>query len=262
MAIELTTATPETLLELRTALSAMGSVGNETIQGVKTFSQDLQTNSRFLSGGVDLADIFITSQTDNQLLAFNDITDELIITGGNSVFLNSLNNTTFNTNSGKYEDVSTTVQSNSSNWESTYNTFSSVSSTFLTTETESQILNFNEINQELSITNGNTVSLSSLIDDAGTDLSVRALTSNWEDTSTTVQSNSANWNYQGTDLKNLSGNWQTAYQAISANDLVRSNATFETPTTGISAINNLVTLTQETYDALTIKLPTTLYVII
>jgi len=43
---------------------------------------------------------------------------------------------------------------------------------------------------------------------------------------------------------------------------VRSTSTLETPTTGISAVNNIVTLSQATYDALTIKLPTTLYVIV
>jgi len=43
---------------------------------------------------------------------------------------------------------------------------------------------------------------------------------------------------------------------------VRSTSTLETPTTGISAINNIVTLSQATYDALTVKLPTTLYVIV
>jgi len=59
-----------------------------------------------------------------------------------------------------------------------------------------------------------------------------------------------------------SNQWSTAYQQTSANDLVRSNQTFETPTTGISAIQNIVSLSQATYDALTVKQPTTLYVIV
>ncbi len=116
--------------------------------------------------------------------------------------------------------------------------------------------------------------------------------------STVVQSNSANWNdsynitteYQNasgnfvtdTDFssyqtnvatstatllpisiyQNASGNWETAYQQTSANDLVRSNETFETPTTGISAIQNIVSLSQATYDTLNVKLPTTLYIIV
>lgn len=43
---------------------------------------------------------------------------------------------------------------------------------------------------------------------------------------------------------------------------VRSTSTLETPTTGISAVNNIITLSQATYNALTVKLPTTLYVIV
>jgi hypothetical protein len=44
--------------------------------------------------------------------------------------------------------------------------------------------------------------------------------------------------------------------------VVVSTSTFETPTTGISAISNIVSLSQATYDALTVKLPTTLYIIV
>lgn len=43
---------------------------------------------------------------------------------------------------------------------------------------------------------------------------------------------------------------------------VQSTSTLETPTTGISAVNNIVALSQATYDTLTVKLPTTLYVIV
>jgi len=102
MAIELTTATPQTLLEIRQALSAVGSVGNETVTGLKTFSNDVRTNGRFLSGGVDLASLFVTSETDNQLLAFNNNTGELIITGGNTVVLSAMRT-----------ETSTFVQNNS-----------------------------------------------------------------------------------------------------------------------------------------------------
>jgi len=44
--------------------------------------------------------------------------------------------------------------------------------------------------------------------------------------------------------------------------VVVSTSTLETPTTGISAINNIVALSQATYNALTVKLPTTLYIIV
>jgi len=152
-------------------------------------------------------------------------------------------------------EATTLVRSNSANWEFAYNVASAyvtVSSTFLTSETDSQTLSFNEGTKELSISNGNFVSLSALIDDTGIDTSVRNLTANWESTYTTVQtnsaswdatyesgsdlevrsltgiwdstfttvsSNSANWNYRGTDIKELSGNWQSAYAYVSANSV-------------------------------------------
>jgi hypothetical protein len=44
--------------------------------------------------------------------------------------------------------------------------------------------------------------------------------------------------------------------------VVVSTPSFETPTTSISSINNIVALSQATYNALTVKLPTTLYIIV
>jgi hypothetical protein len=44
--------------------------------------------------------------------------------------------------------------------------------------------------------------------------------------------------------------------------VVVSSSSFETPTTNISSISNIVALSQATYNALTVKLPTTLYVIV
>jgi hypothetical protein len=51
------------------------------------------------------------------------------------------------------------------------------------------------------------------------------------------------------------------FQNISSK-LVRSDSTLETPTTGLSSVQNIVSLSQSTYDALTIKSPTTLYIIV
>ena len=58
--------------------------------------------------------------------------------------------------------IDTEVRSLTSNWESTYTTFRDVSSTFLTSETDSQTLSFDEVTKDLSISNGNTVSLSGI----------------------------------------------------------------------------------------------------
>ena len=83
----------------------------------------------------------------------------------------------FNSNSSNYNSVYNTVQSNSSttwnyqgtdlkslssNWENTYNTVQSNSALWGTGGGVAQTLSFNESNAELSISSGNTVSLSSL----------------------------------------------------------------------------------------------------
>ena len=88
----------------------------------------------------------------------------------------------------------TTIYSGASgNWESAYTTFKNASSTFLTSETDSQTLSFNEATKDLSISNGNTISLSALTDLTSVDTGVRALTSNWESVYLTVKSLSSNW---------------------------------------------------------------------
>ena len=82
---------------------------------------------------------------------------------------------------------------NSVSWNEVFTSYSSNSSTFLTSETDSQTLSFDEGTKDLTISNGNTVSLSALIDATGIDTGVRALTSNWESTYNTVSALSASW---------------------------------------------------------------------
>ena len=195
---------------------------------------------------------FLTAETDSQTLSFNEETKDLSISNGNTVSLSAFGTgsdtelrsltgnwessyTTVKDFSGSWQDTFTIMQAKSAvwdeavtsgytgtdikaltgNWESTYNTFKAVSSTFLTSETDSQALSFDEGTKDLSISNGNTISLSALVDSTATDTSVRNLTGNWQSVYSTVQSNSATtWNYQGTDLKELSGNWQSTYTTV------------------------------------------------
>jgi len=220
----------------------------------------LSSLGNILSGGVELHDIFLTSETDSQTLTYTESSAELSISNGNTVSLSALIDyeTAFSGSSAKYEDTSTVVQSNSSNWNFGYNvatyvqansadweesaeilptvtnylsTNSVIVSTlnvtgqllsantdlfdiFLTSETDSQTLTFTESSAELSISNGNTVSLSALID---YETAFSQSSAKYEDTYTTVQDNSATtWNYQGTDLKELSSNWQSTYETICA----------------------------------------------
>jgi hypothetical protein len=160
---------------------------------------------------------FLTSETDSQTLSFNELNKNLSISNGNVVSLSALvdgngTDTGVRALTANWQNTSTVVQNNSANWdasygsagadlavraltgnwESTYNTFKDISSTFITSETDSQTLSFNEGTKDLSISNGNTVSLSALIDIGGTgvDTDVRSLTSNWESTYTNYSNSS------------------------------------------------------------------------
>ena len=121
--------------------------------------------------------------------------------GGTPAFVDSLipsNNLSDVSNSAtalaNLSGVSKTEFANlSGNWQSVYTTFKNVSSAFLTSETDSQTLSFDDTAKNLSISNGNTISLSALVDSAGLDTGVRALSSSWQNALTTVQTNSASW---------------------------------------------------------------------
>ena len=63
--------------------------------GTLAVSGNVDVTSKFLSGGVDLADIFITSAEESQTLAYDTQTELLSITRGNSVSLSSLNDKSY-----------------------------------------------------------------------------------------------------------------------------------------------------------------------
>jgi hypothetical protein len=95
---------------------------------------DLDVKGQLLSAGIDLFDIFLTSETDSQTLSFNEGTNDLSILNGNTISLSSLSATS---GSGR-EDVNTLVIENSGNWNEAYNigtVYSSVSSSFATNTT-------------------------------------------------------------------------------------------------------------------------------
>ena len=138
-----------------------------------TMNGDLNVNGNYLSGGVNLLDIFASSpDKDNQTLAYNDNNYNLSISNGNVVNLSSIN-TTFYDNSGKYESTFLTVSALSAKWNSGL-----------------QTLSFNENDYNLSISNGNTVSLSALNNSLA---EIITLSGNWNSNYTTVSQNSAYW---------------------------------------------------------------------
>jgi len=129
--------------------------------GNKLTVTSLSSLGKILSGDRDLADIFLTSETDSQTLSWNASSYELSISNGNIISLSSLSAAP----SLGRDDVNTLVIENSGTWNAAYNigtAYQSISSTFLTTDTDSQTLTFTESSANLSISNGNIVSLSSL----------------------------------------------------------------------------------------------------
>jgi hypothetical protein len=92
---------------------------------VLTVNSTLSTLGKILSGGVDLADIFLTSETDNQTLTFNVSTSELSISNGNSVSLSALGST------AEQLSINSLVISNSANWNDTYTNLATNSAAYL-----------------------------------------------------------------------------------------------------------------------------------
>ena len=102
---------------------------------------------------------------------------------------------------------------------------------FITGETDSQTLTFSESSLELSISNGNTVNLSSINSFFG------SLSANWQESYTNLTTNSAaylssvdlsflsvssTWNESYTIVSKTSGNWNTAFSVATALSAVNS----------------------------------------
>ncbi len=113
--------------------------------------------SKILSANRDLFDIFLTSETDSQSISYNPSSYELSITSGNTISLSSINSTFF-VNSGKYEDVYSTVTTVSGNWDTSYNTLSTLTYENVGTLTYETIQEYTSSNPPV-INKGSTVEL-------------------------------------------------------------------------------------------------------
>jgi len=89
-------------------------------------SGSLETTGSILSAGINLFDIFLTSETDSQSLSFDESSQDLSISGGNVVSLSSINSV-FASNSSRYDSVYSNVNSLSGNWDSVYSNVNSTS---------------------------------------------------------------------------------------------------------------------------------------
>jgi hypothetical protein len=201
------------------------SNGNYVDLSVLANSQNLafDQNTNYLSitdgNYVDLSVLVADSQT----LAFDPVAKTLSITNGNAIDLSVLGvggtqssnwdntYTTVNNNSANWSYQGADLKALSSNWDNTYTTVSNNSAnwsyqgtdlkalssnwqnTYTAVGTNSgnwiQTLSFNNTNKSLSISNGNSVDLSNI--GGGSDVS--GLSSNWQNTYTTVGTNSGTW---------------------------------------------------------------------
>ena len=135
-----------------------GSVAVQYAHG-GTMNGNLNVNGNYLSGGVNLLDIFVTSESDNQTLTYNNSNYNLSISNGNTVNLSAIN-TTFSINSAKYESVYTTTNANSATWSQAYTNLVNNSAAYL----------------------------------SGADLSsIAAASASWNSNYTTTNANSASW---------------------------------------------------------------------
>jgi hypothetical protein len=138
------------------------------------------------------------------------------------------------------QNINTTVQTNSANWNS-----GGLQTTLNYISTNNVIISSANILGNLNVS-GTLSALSAVI-----------TTNTFISNVTSVPSLSVGGNL--TVVGNISA---TGTVFSSGAPVVVSTSTFETPTTGISAISNIVALSQANYNALTVKLPTTLYVIV
>ena len=210
------------------------------------------TRGRILSAGIDLFNIFRTTDSDAQTLTYVASSYLLSISNGNTVNLSSINST-FASNSGKYESVYTNVQSNSANWNIGYNigtAYQSISSSFAT---NTALNAASSILTPLTLTNTLTGLLVTNTDFNNYQTSIAAATAtllptsvyqnasgNWESTYTTVCSNSANWNQGyniGTAYQNASGSF-VPYSYVNTNFLALSGGLVSGPV----RINNNLTV--------------------
>ena len=203
-------------------------------------SGTLNVQTKLLSAGTDLFDIFLTSETDSKTLNYVASSYNLFISNGNTVNLSSIN-TTFATNSAKYESVysnvignsanwntafnrstvfstvsgrynnsSTIVESNSANWNYAYNVttvYSSASSTFATNSTVNSV---SSLLTPLTLTNNLTSQLVLNTTFNNYKTNVASITATLLPTSI-YQNASGNWHSTFTNVQNNSANWNTAF---------------------------------------------------
>ena len=193
----------------RRILDLGGGGGSVAVQYANggTMNGDLNVNANYLSGGVNLLDIFaLQPDLDHQTLSFNESNAQLSISNGNTVSLSALSGEfTDRLVNGSYQAVlsgngylilpgaitfpDNTTQTtaftgnpDSSNWDSTYTT----------------VKNFSASWEE-------STDIGAVADRV---TNIQQVTGSWQRTYTDVSTNSANWSDVYTTVRNFSASWE------------------------------------------------------
>lgn len=103
-----------------------------------TMNGNLNVNGNYLSGGINLLDIFASQpDKDQQTLSFNEVNYNLSISNGNTVSLSALkdNLSEVSVASGSWNSTYTTVKANSGYWESAIQTINGTNNQIVATGT-------------------------------------------------------------------------------------------------------------------------------
>jgi|688.fasta_scaffold106296_2 hypothetical protein len=170
-------------------------------------SGTLNVQTKLLSAGTDLFNIFLTSETDAQTLNYTPSSYILSITNGNFVNLSSINST-FNSNSSKYEQSYSFVNLQSSTILNGYNASNWVFDNSAKQISVSTVVNNNSANWNIAFDKSITFS---------------SISGRYDNSSTSVESNSANWNIAfniGTVYQNTSSSFATNTNLNSVSSLL------------------------------------------
>ena len=238
MAIELTTASPETIGEINTALR-LGPSNDVQFNTVQSILRSSNVDNTLFVHPNNYALLTLVPTTPSEA-AFvvrryeEDELEQLVLNGeaslgirGSDAYIQSgFSNAVRIEQSGGSLANLIVDGGDSTLWNSTYTTVNSFSANW----------------------GGESVDLTTVINYLSTTNVVLSSTTILDTLSTISDGNSEQWN--------------TAYQQTSANDIVRSNPELEATPTSINTIKNIVSLSQATYDSLAIKKADTLYVIL
>jgi len=191
-----------------------------------TKHNSIDVQNFILSAGVNLFDIFVTSETDNQILNYSPSNYLLSISNGNTISLSSIN-TAFTNNSANYNNAYSWVNTNSAF--ATFNSLTSlsvfansISGTFygdgsnLTNVIIPGQININNVVENLSSIWTDTYNTVTNLSSEWTDTynTVNSLSSNWTDTYNTVTNISSTWVDTYNTVTNLSTSWIDTYNTV------------------------------------------------